>query len=326
MPKSSPLHVFAKALKRHHHFLLTCHVLPEGDAIGSILAIEQLLKKLGKKTTLVCDDDFPSRLHVLSSRQWNRFSDFKKPKKDFDAIVTTDCPTLERIGRVRQLIGSGTEIFNIDHHISNEYFGHYNYVRPEASACGEVVFEIFRGMKIPVTAPVAKNLYVAIMTDTGSFKYGNTTADCHRIVADLLATGIDVEKINDAVHSTYSLSKIQLYSKLLSRFKTAAGGRIAWTEMRRHDLEDSGATDEDAEGFIDFLKYLKEVRIAFFMMEMPEDRTIRVSFRSKGRYDVNRVATQFNGGGHKKASGCVIRGTLDEAQGRILKALQHVVK
>ncbi len=323
--KSHTLEQFCRALKTRRHFLLSCHVLPEGDAIGSLLAMDHLLRALGKKTTIVCQDAFPPRLSVLYNRRWQQLHELRQAPYSFDAVVTTDCPALQRIGDVQDLILPDAAIFNIDHHISNDYFGTYNYVKPEAAACGEVVFEIFKKMRVPITREVAKNLYVAIATDTGSFKYGNTTVQCHKITAELIAIGIDPEKINDALYSTYSLSKIQLYSRLLARFKTAAKGQIAWTEVRQSDLTHFGATDEDLEGFIDFLKYLKEVKVCFFVMETPDRETVRVSFRSKGRYDVNKLATYFHGGGHRKASGCQIRGTVAQAEKMILRVLRREI-
>ncbi len=323
MGKKTPLRQFCQALKRHDNFLLSCHVSPEGDAIGSILAVDSLLRRLGKKTTVVCEDPFPERLTCLSSKRWHRVEDVKRKRNEtFPALVVADCPTLERIGKVRELIDTKTVIFNIDHHVSNCLFGRYNYVLPEAAASGEVVMQIFKSLKIKLTREDATNLYVALTTDTGSFKYGNTTVQSHQIAAELIQAGIDLEKINDELYSTFSLNKIQLYSRLLGRIKTAARGQLAWAVMRRKDLLQSGATYEDAEGFIDFLKYLKEVRVAFFMIEMPDDHEIRVSFRSKGPCDVNQIATSFKGGGHRKASGCTLRGTLEQAEKMILECLQ----
>ncbi len=323
--KKSTLTEVARALKAHDDYLLSCHVSPEGDAIGSILAIASLLKRLGKKATVVCEDSFPERLSCLSNKIWHQVDEIKKPASAFKALVVTDCPTLERIGRVRNLLTPEAVIFNLDHHISNVNFGHYNYIRPEAAASGEVVMDLFKYFKMKLSQDEATNLYVALTTDTGSFKYSNTTVECHNMAADLIATGIDIEKINDKLYSTYSLNKINLYSRLLARVKTTANGQIAWAALKKQDLKDSGAIYEDTEGFIDFLKYLKEVKIAFFMSEM-EGGDVRVSFRSKGAYDVNQVATSFQGGGHKKASGCTLHCSLEEAEAKILDRLRTRVR
>lgn len=314
---------FCEALKSADNFLLACHVLPEGDAIGSLLAMNTLLKRLGKKTTIAAEEDFPERLGILSSKGWTRVDRLKKKPSAFQALVVTDCPTLDRIGKVKELITPETVIFNIDHHVSNEYFGHHNYVCTDAAATGEAVFNLYKHLRMPLTKEDAKNLYVALSTDTGAFKYSNTSAKSHRIAAELIEAGIEPEYINDSLYATFSLNKIQLYSRLLSRVKTIADGRVAWVVMKREDLVHSGATDEDTEGFIDFLKYLREVKIAFFISELAHKESIRVSFRSKDRYDVNRLATFFKGGGHKKSAGCTFRDmTAEKAEQAIVEAIE----
>jgi phosphoesterase RecJ-like protein len=270
----------------------------------------------------VCQDAFPERLYCLPRRnRWNVYEKIKKKKLRFDALVVTDCPTLERIGNAKNLVGPETVIFNIDHHISNVGFGQYNYVKPKAAACGEVVYEIFREFKVKPNRDEATALYVALSTDTGSFKYSNTGVRTHQIAAELLETGIDIDRINEELYATYSLNKIQLYSRLLGKVETSFKGRVAWVAMTRADLKASGANYEDAEGFIDFLKYLKEVKVAFLLSEMRPNE-VRASFRSKGNYDVNQIATEFAGGGHRKASGCTLSASLPGAVKAILKKIQ----
>lgn len=315
---------FCEGLKKADNFLLASHVSPEGDAVGSIIAMESLLRRLGKKTTIVCEDPFPERLYCLRHQNsWNVFEKMKGRKGSFDALVVADCPTLERIGKVKELLGPNTVIFNIDHHISNVRFGHYNYVKPEAAACGEVIYEIIKKFKLPLTQEEAVALYVSLSTDTGSFKYSNTSVHTHQVAAELIQTGIDVERINEELYATYSLNKISLYSRLLGKVETAFNGKVAWVAMNRTDLKASRATYEDTEGFIDFLKYLKEVKVAFFLSEMQKPNEVKVSFRSKEKYDVNQIATSFGGGGHKKASGCTINLNPLDAVQAVLKEIKR---
>ncbi|MBI4395333.1 MAG: bifunctional oligoribonuclease/PAP phosphatase NrnA [Candidatus Omnitrophica bacterium] len=329
MAKSNEVSMGAlcRALKKKDNFLLASHVNPEGDAIGSILALDSLLRRLGKKTLIACEDSFPERLCCLPSKRWNQVKDIA-PGRKFDALVVADCPTLERVGSVQTLLGPKTEIFNIDHHVSNSRFGHYNYIQPSASAAGEVVYDIFKHFKMKLNREEATALYVTITTDTGSFKYSNTTVKSHQIASELIQTGIDIEKINDALYATSSLEKLQLYSLLLGKVKTSADGQVAWVGLTREDLKRTGATYEDTEGFIDFLKYIKEVQFAFFLSEMDGNHggQIRVSFRSKGDNDVAQIAVHFGGGGHKKAAGCMISGTLEEATQKILDQIKLITK
>ena len=323
-PSNSTLNEFCEGLKDMDNFLLASHVNPEGDAVGSVVAMDSFLRRLGKKTTIVCEDPFPERLSCLPHRnRWNIYQDVKKKKQRFDALLVADCPTLERVGKVKELLLPSTVIFNIDHHISNARFGRYNYVKPEAAACGEVIYEIIQKFKMPLTREEAVALYVSLSTDTGSFKYSNTSVNSHQIAAKLIQTGIDIERINEDLYATYSLNKISLYSRLLGKVETAFGGKVAWVSMSRRDLKDSGGTYEDTEGFIDFLKYIKEVKVAFFLSEMAKLNEVKVSFRSKEKYDVNQIATAFGGGGHKKASGCTINKSPSEAVQAILKEIQR---
>ena len=321
--KNASLSTICQTLKKMDNFLLASHVNPEGDAVASVLALDSMLRRLGKKTMIACEDVFPERLGCLPDKRWNQAKNVPAGRK-FNALVVADCPTLERIGAVNLLLSPETKIFNIDHHISNTLFGHYNYIQPSASACGEVIYDMLKQFRLKINKEEATALYVSISTDTGSFKYSNTTVKSHQIASDLIKTGIDIEKINDALYATYSLEKIHLYSLLLGRIKTSEDGTIAWVSLTKNDLKQTGATYEDTEGFIDFLKYIKEVQFSFFMSEMDgiSQGQVRVSFRSKGKYDVAQVAAQFGGGGHKKAAGCTIHGTLEQATDQILEKIK----
>ncbi|MFA7000890.1 MAG: bifunctional oligoribonuclease/PAP phosphatase NrnA [Candidatus Omnitrophota bacterium] len=312
---------FCQALRRYDRFLLTCHVHPEGDAIGTVLAMDSLLRRLGKKTAVVCQDSFPNRLSCLSSKRWNCLEDLPAERRNFDAVVLADCPNTDRLGEVRNLIKPDMTIFNLDHHVSNSGFGHYNYVVPTASATGEVLLDLFGYFRLPVTREEATNIYVAVSTDTGSFRYGNASVKTHQVASRLIRTGIDIEKINEALYATYSLNKLNLYSRLLGRVRTALNGQVAWVILRQEDLRRSGAIYEDTEGFIDMLRLIREVVVAFVVIELPGGKKVKVSFRSKGSHDVNRLAVRFGGGGHKKAAACVLEVPAGTAQRRVLEQL-----
>lgn len=314
---------FCEALKKTQNVLLTCHVLPEGDAAGSILAMDSLLKRLGKKTWVIAQDIYPKNIAFMAESRWKMVDQAPSPRPKWDALVVADCATLERIGRVRGLIQPGTKIFNIDHHVTNTRFGDLNYIEPQASSSGEVVYRVFQHFKMPLTKKEAEFIYVALVTDTGSFRYSNTGAPTHQLAAELIRYGIDTEKIHEEIHSNFTLNKMYLYSHLFKNVATACNEQIAWATLKRKDLVRYGADYEDTEGFVDFLKYLQPVKIAFFASELPDQNAIRVSFRSRGHYDVNKIAGYFQGGGHKKSSGCLFQGiTLKEAVVRVLERIQ----
>ncbi len=308
-PSRSSLDAFCKALKSHQNFLLACHVLPEGDALGSLYAMDSLLRRLGKKTCMVGESSLPKSLTSLfPSDQWHTAEEIRRRPFRWDALLVTDCATFERIGKVKDLLKPDTAVFNIDHHVSNKLFGTFNYVRPKAAASGEAVYEIFQHLGLELTKEEAQSLYIALSTDTGSYRYSNTCAGTHRLAAKLIEKGIDLEAINEGVYSNYSLNKIYLYSHLLKKVRTAASDQIAWVTMTRQDVKRYGADYEDSEGFIDFLRLIHTVKVAFFASELLDGKTVRVSFRSKGNYDVQKIAALFDGGGHRKSSGCLFEG------------------
>lgn len=319
------LEVFCKALKSHQNFLLACHVLPEGDALGSLYAMESLLRRLGKKTCMVGEAPLPKSLTSLfPSERWHTVEELKRRPIRWDALVVTDCPTLERIGKVKDLLRPDTAIFNIDHHVSNNFFGQFNYVRPKAAASGEAAYEIFQHLNLELTRDEAQSLYIALSTDTGSYRYSNTCAGTHRLAAKLIEKGIDLEAIHEGVYSNYSLNKIYLYSHLLKKVRTASDDQIAWVTMTRQDVKRYGADYEDSEGFIDFLRLIHTVKVAFFASELLDGKTVRVSFRSKGDYDVQKIASLFDGGGHRKSSGCLFQGvSLKKAVERVLEKIHQ---
>ena len=321
---SDSLKKFCGGLKQAKSFLLASHVNPEGDAVACVLAMDSLLRRLGKKILIACEDPFPERLSVLPSKRWNQAKDIS-PDRHFDALLVCDCPTLERIGKTMEFVHPEMSIFNIDHHMTNHMFGTHNYVQPKAAACGEVVYDIFKYFESPISKAEATYLYVSISTDTGSFKYSNTNVKSHKIASELIQKGLDIEKINDSLYATYSLHKMKLYSRLMDKVRTEHQGDIAWVGMTRRDLEETGATYEDTEGFIDFLKYIREVKYAFFMSENASPNNVRISFRSKGNHDVSKIAAKFGGGGHQKASGCTIQASMGEAAKKILHEIYKEV-
>ncbi|PIQ86370.1 MAG: hypothetical protein COV74_05080 [Candidatus Omnitrophica bacterium CG11_big_fil_rev_8_21_14_0_20_45_26] len=321
-PIKNPVQYFCQGLKTKNDFLLASHVNPEGDAVACLLAVDSLLRRLGKKSTIACEDAFPSRLKALPSHRWNQVKHIKRTAR-FGALLVADCATLERIGKTIELVKRRMSIFNIDHHVTNQMFGNYNLVMPKAAASGEVVYDIFKYFKLPFTKEEATALYVSIATDTGSFRYGNTTIRTHKIAAELMGAGIDTARINDDLYSVFTLPKIKLYSILMDKIKLEHKGQIAWAVVSRKDLKSSGATYEDIEGFIDFLKYIQGIKFAFLMTELPAPKNLRISFRSMGHYDASQIAACFGGGGHRKAAGCTMAGTSDGAVNLILAEMAH---
>lgn len=312
-----------EAIKRYKRFLVVAHVNPEGDSLCSQLAMKELLHILGKTAFIVNHDPVPEHYRFLPKA--DEISTDVRKKVDFDAAVILDCPTIKRIGGVKSMIPDGKPIINIDHHISSEKFGDINWVDPHASSTGEMVYRLYREMDIPLTREVALCLYIAILTDTGNFNYDNTSRLTHEIAGELLGYGLDPAVVSESVYERRTLEDIRFLGMVLSTLKVNLAGDVAYLEMTRKMAEETGADISKSEGFINYARSIGGVKIAIlFKEDLKDPNRINISFRSKGDIDVNGIAAYFGGGGHTKASGCALAGTLADVEKRVLDKVEEI--
>lgn len=313
-----------EAIKKHKRFLITAHVNLEGDSIGSQLAMKELLEGLGKEAFILDSDPVPHHYKFLPKT--NGISNDISKGMNFDAAMVLDCPTLRRVGRVRKIISKDKFIINIDHHISNEKFGDVNWVDPNASSAGEMVYRLFKNMGGRLTKEIALSLYIAILTDTGSFNYDNTSSATHEIAGELLGYGLKPELVSESVYERRSVADIKLLGLVLSSIKVNKSGDIAFLEITKKMLSATGADVSKSEGFINYARSIDKVKVAILFKEDQNGKSrINVSFRSKGEANVNEIAACFGGGGHVRASGCVVHGTLAEAKKKVLAKVEEIL-
>ncbi len=314
-----------EAIKKHKKFLITAHVNLEGDSLGSQLAMKELLKSLGK-TAFIVDNDPPPEHYKFLPKAADISTDVVE-RRDFDAALVLDCPTLKRIGKVNDLILKDKVIINIDHHISNEKFGHVNWVDPNASSAGEMVYRLFKEMGVALTKETALLLYIAILTDTGSFNYDNTSSVTHEIAGELLGYGLDPALVSESVYERRSVPDIKFLGLVLSTLKVNQACDIAYLEITKKMLAETGADILKSEGFINYARSIDKVKIAILFKEDPSGaKKVNVSFRAKGDVDVNGLAAHFGGGGHVKASGCIVEGSLADVEKRVLAKAEEVLR
>jgi bifunctional oligoribonuclease and PAP phosphatase NrnA len=217
-------------------------------------------------------------------------------------------------------------IINIDHHISNEKFGDINWIDAQASSAGEMVYKLFKQMELPLTKECALYLYIAILTDTGSFNYDNTSSITHEIAGELLGYGLEPAEVSEKVYEHRSVADLKLLGLVLSTIQLNKYGDIAYLEITKDMLKSTGADIAKSEGFINFARSIDKARIAvLFKEEAKEKGVINISFRSKGDVDVNKIAMSFGGGGHMKASGCTFKGSLAEAKEAVLAKAEEAL-
>lgn len=312
------------ALRKHKSFLISTHVNPDPDALGSELSMAIYLRALGKDVHIVNEEPAPQRLAFLpQARQVRGYA--KSRDIACDAAIILDCGELDRIGKVQKLISSGTFVVNIDHHVTNDFFGDINLVEPKASSTAEVLYALFKESGHALTKDLAFNLYVGVMTDTGSFRFENTTARTHAICADLMRFGFSVTDIYRKVYASIPYKDLKEFTKLISRFDVLYSGRVVCIELSRTILARFSKQFDLRDTIFQFLRAMHGVDVFVIFTEVGARKT-RINLRSSSKFDVAKLASVFSGGGHKRASGCTIDKGMKEARqtflGRIGKLLR----
>lgn len=305
--------------RSHPHFLLTSHSRPDGDAIGSVLALAEVLDQLGCTSDILLADPIPGTYAALPNLDRIHHT---VSANDVDPTGTVPAILLECDGIARTgLLGlEGRTLINIDHHASGRPFGSINWIDEHACAVAAMVYRIAIAAGVEITPSMATCLYAAILSDTGAFTYASTTAHTFALVHDLAAHGANPSQIARDIYFSNPASKIRLLGIALSNLNCV--GDIAWAWITAEDMDRIGAGAEDCEGVVNYLISIAGVESAVFLREVPDISQFRLSIRSKGKVDVARIAEHFGGGGHRSASGCTLDGPLDVAISRILTQLR----
>jgi bifunctional oligoribonuclease and PAP phosphatase NrnA len=313
----------ARAFREHQTFAVLSHVRPDGDALGSQLALALSLKQLGKDVRIWNEDGMLEKYSFLSRAEL-----LTKPPsaaEDVDVGVALDTAIQNRLGTALEAVRSAKIWVNIDHHPSNPGYGNLVYVDPTSPATGQILFELIKSEQLPFNREIAENLYVAISTDTGSFQYPNTTARTFEIAAELVRAGVDVGRVSQQLYENYPRRRVELLRELLRTMHFEGGGRVASFSLSQKTAAELGVLPEDNEGLIDHLRAIRGVVVAVFFEELAEGK-VRVSMRSKSEAaDVCAICQKFGGGGHTLAAGARVRGTLTEVEQRVLEAICEVV-
>jgi bifunctional oligoribonuclease and PAP phosphatase NrnA len=309
-----------KAFNSAKTIFITTHRNPDGDGIGSGLALMSKLLKMGKKVDFITKDQVPTIYRFLPLN--NRVRHLKVVKKKYDLAVFLECPDADRSGKLFDYKKYAKITANIDHHLGNDMYADINIVEPKAAAVGLQLYQFIKRAGWALDKETAECLYAAIITDTGSFNYSNTTPEVHMAVADLLKAGAAPSYISSEVYSTTAKSTALLV-RMLSRLRISNG--VGWSVLTRKMFRDTGANDSETDGFINSIRSIRDIRIAVLFKEFGP-HTVKVSMRGKTGIDVNSIAKLFDGGGHKYAAGCTIRKPLKKAIAEVLSAVRKYNK
>lgn len=307
-------------IENKSNFAITTHVRPDGDGIGSSLGLCWLLRSLGKTAEVIVRDPIPPAYQQLPGA--SEIRTIPEIDKSYDAVFVIECSDITRPG-IRRLEKEFT--VNIDHHASSEHFGTINWIDATASAVGEMIYNLCKAIGGRVTKEIAECVYMALVTDTGSFHFPNTTERTLKVASELVKVGVKPAQISEAVYNSYPWSRIELMRQVLDTVKRDSTGRVAWMRHTLEMTEKAGAIDGDNSGFVNIPLAAKEVEAVVYMRETFPN-AYRVSLRSKDGINVARVAEKFGGGGHKNAAGCRVEGDWDYWEQQIVAAMIEAVE
>ena len=307
-------------VEKKDRFAITSHVRPDGDSLGSSLGLYWLLRALDKDVEVTMRDTAPHAYQQLPGADAIRVT--PSVDRPYDAVFVIECSDIDRPGLIdleKQFV------VNIDHHSTTALFGAINWIDSTASAVGEMIYNLCKATGVRVTKEIAECVYTALLTDTGSFHYSNTTERTFKIASELVRTGVKPAKTAEAIFGSYQWPKIELLSLVLATAKRDETGQIAWMEQTLEMQEQTRASEEDAEGFVNYPLSVGEVEAtALFKECLPG--VYRTSLRSKGDVNVAKVAEQFGGGGHRNAAGCTLKGNLESVERQVVPLLQDAIK
>jgi len=315
------------------HVVLATHIHPDGDALGSLFGLGDILEAQGKKVFRYLDEPVSHLYDFLPTIPFAstdldaalQFAEQANAEKGKIVAIALDCGDAERLGKARDRLLSIAPFIVIDHHRGHRDFGNHLWLESECSSTGEMVYELALALGVKVSLDAAFCLYVAIVTDTGSFRYESTSPRTLRIAADLIEMGVQPDEVSERVYDNYTLARLRLMEMVLATLAVYSDGQIGLISVSEDMLARSGASSDDVEGFINYPRSLSSVQVAGFIKEIKKG-TVSVSLRAKGKVDVAKIAAGFGGGGHKNAAGFRFSGkSLDDVQALVLDALNQAI-
>lgn len=319
------LNTVAGILRKGKNFFLGSHKDPDGDAIGSLLALGEALMLSGKQVVLFNEGPIVDTLAYLPGIEKVVGTLYAKTR--FDAVFILDCAALERVGRISHDLGGNGPLINIDHHENNTRFGDLNIVDGNSSSAGEIIYRLIRAADLPMNERIAENIFVAIQTDTGSFKYDNTTKAAFAIAGEMFDLGVDPWRLSRRVMDSYTVGKLQLLAAALKTIEVFHEGRVGVMTVTREMRSKVGADYLDTDRFVGFPRYISGVEVAVLIRELDKG-SYRFSLRSNDSVNVADIASHFGGGGHPRAAAFTREGSLESVKheflGKVLLFLDNV--
>ncbi|MCG7376882.1 bifunctional oligoribonuclease/PAP phosphatase NrnA [Paenibacillus sp. ACRSA] len=307
-----------KFLLEHDDYLVVSHVQPDGDAVSSTVTVGWLLSCLGKTFTMINEGEIPGRMRFLWGADDIVNMTEQPPARKFKAVICVDCADFARVGLTRHYFEEDAVILNIDHHPTNNAYGTVNIIKSDAAATAEILFDLVSLFPVTLNKDAATAIYTGLLTDTGGFRYANTSPNVMTTASKLLEHGVDGPYLAQTLLEQVTLSQVRILNQALNSLQMTDDGKIAWVVVTPEDMITCGAANEDLEGIVNYPRNIQGVEVGIFF-KVINDSAVKVSLRSAGKVDVAELAQTFGGGGHVLAAGCRLEGTLEDIVAKVLK-------
>ncbi|WP_438491960.1 DHH family phosphoesterase [Paenibacillus sp. IHBB 3054] len=313
-----------KFLLEHDDYLVVSHVQPDGDAVSSTLAVGWLLSCLGKKYTMLNEGPIPKRMEYLwHADEIVNLAEGELPRK-YSNVICVDCADFQRVGLTQRFFAQDALIANIDHHPTNNGYGFVTLIKPDAAATAEILFDLLKTFEVEWDIDIATAIYTGLLTDTGGFRYTNTSPKVMAAVSELLALGVNGPELAETLLEEMTLAQVKVLNRALNTLQLTPQGDVAWVYVTPQDMLECNAANEDLEGIVNYPRNIRGVEVGM-LFKVIDETAVKVSLRSAGKVDVAALAQVFGGGGHTRAAGARVEGTLEQAIPRVLEEVRRLL-
>ncbi|AIQ18952.1 bifunctional oligoribonuclease/PAP phosphatase NrnA [Paenibacillus sp. FSL L8-0470] len=313
-----------KFLLEHDDYLVVSHVQPDGDAVSSTLAVGWLLSCLGKKYTMLNEGPIPKRMEYLwHADEIVNLADGELPRT-YSNVICVDCADFQRVGLTQRFFAQDALIANIDHHPTNNGYGFVTLIKPDAAATAEILFDLLKTFEVEWDIDIATAIYTGLLTDTGGFRYTNTSPKVMAAVSELLALGVNGPELAETLLEEMTLAQVKVLNRALNTLQLTPQGDVAWVYVTPQDMLECNAANEDLEGIVNYPRNIRGVEVGM-LFKVIDETAVKVSLRSAGKVDVAALAQVFGGGGHTRAAGARVEGTLEQAIPRVLEEVRRLL-
>ncbi|ASA22218.1 DHH family phosphoesterase [Paenibacillus donghaensis] len=309
-------------LLEHDDYLVVSHVQPDGDAVSSTLAVGWLLSCLGKKYCMLNEGPIPKRMEYLWHADQILNMTLAGPDREFKHVICVDCADFQRVGLTHRYFAADALIANIDHHPTNNGYGAVNLIKPDAAATAEILFDLLQLFALEWNTDIATAIYTGLLTDTGGFRYTNTSPKVMAAVSELLKLGVNGPELAETLLEEMTLAQVKVLNRALSTLQLSPEGDVAWVHVTPEDMIACGASNEDLEGIVNYPRNIQGVEVGI-LFKVIHPGAVKVSLRSAGKVDVAALAQTFGGGGHTRAAGAKIEAALEEVIPQVLEEVRR---